>query len=283
MSKSQQSSTAYVTLSVTVVLFLLGVCLLLFFHANRVGNLLKQEMDIVLEIENGVNSKSRSLIEQKLKGTEGVQVESVTFVSAKSSFESLKKEYLNGIDVLENPLLDMFVFNVEAAAYSESYLENLKTTLETWSGVSNLYYQNEETSKAKSILNKLGIVVLFISAFFSLVAILLIINTLRLRLYADRLEIKTMQTVGAKNSFIKKPYLHRSMGIGLRGSIYAVILLVLLIVLASFSINGVLSLISWPYVLLVLLILGVFAMTLLVFVTNTQLNKYLSASYGDIL
>ena len=62
------------------------------------------------------------------------------------------------------------------------------------------------------------------------ISVLLINSSMRLSIYANRFIIKTMQMVGATKSFIRRPFLLRSMLLGLIGGVLAVITLVVVLV-----------------------------------------------------
>jgi cell division transport system permease protein len=282
-TKQQQTSISSVTFSVTIVLLLLGFSLILFFHAQRISQEIRQHMDIVVELDQNLDSKAINELMIQLKEKEGVQSESVEWIKASEGFDYMKEEYLSGINIVENPLSDIISFNVEALFYSEARLEQLKESVLSWDGTTAFYYQNEQTETVNAVLNKVVFGVLSLSVLFCVVSVLLIVNALKLRLYADKSEIKTMQVVGAKNSFIKKPYLHRSLGIALRGTLYASLIILCLCIIGALKFSWLAAIISWGIILFVLLSLFVFSISLLLWISNTQLNRYLSQEMHDLL
>jgi cell division transport system permease protein len=75
--------------------------------------------------------------------------------------------------------------------------------------------------------------VLIISGIFAFISILLINSSLRLSIYANRFIIKTMQMVGATKSFIRKPFVTRSIILGVIGSIMAILALIGVLIYVS--------------------------------------------------
>jgi cell division transport system permease protein len=67
---------------------------------------------------------------------------------------------------------------------------------------------------------------LIVSGFLTLIAVLLINSSMRLAIHSNRFIIKTMQMVGATKSFIRKPFIWRSIKLGLIGSLLAVLALI---------------------------------------------------------
>ena len=71
----------------------------------------------------------------------------------------------------------------------------------------------------------LGIV--FVSAFLLLAAFLLILNTIRMAIYARRREIEVMKLVGATNWFIRVPFMVEGLVQGIVGALLAILGLLL--------------------------------------------------------
>jgi cell division transport system permease protein len=74
-------------------------------------------------------------------------------------------------------------------------------------------------------IKKISFWVLVMSALFLIIAVLLINSSIRLSVYAKRFTIKTMQMVGATKSFIRAPFIIKSIQLGLLGSVLAIIAL----------------------------------------------------------
>ena len=85
--------------------------------------------------------------------------------------------------------------------------------------------------------------ILIISGFLAFIAALLINSSLRLSIHSNRFIIKTMQMVGATKSFIRKPFVMRSIKLGMIGAFLAIIALigVLLYVETNFPNLGILE------------------------------------------
>jgi cell division transport system permease protein len=72
-------------------------------------------------------------------------------------------------------------------------------------------------------IQKISFWLLVLSGFFGLFAIILINSSIRLSIYSKRFNIKTMQMVGATKSFIRKPFIWRSIKLGMLGALLAII------------------------------------------------------------
>jgi len=95
--------------------------------------------------------------------------------------------------------------------------------------VSEIIYDKELVDMVNNNITKISFWILIISAILTVVAMLLINSSLRLSVYSHRFTIKTMQMVGATKSFIRKPFIWRSIKLGLIGSGLAIIALLFLV------------------------------------------------------
>ena len=115
-----------------------------------------------------------------------------------------------------------------------------------------------------------------------LVAFALINNTIRLALYSKRFSIKTMQLVGATSSYIRKPFLWQSIGIGAVSGVIAISLLFGLM----FSLNNMVSVfeinLDFKYFLILIGTLIFFGVCITFISTWFALNKFLRMKLDDL-
>jgi len=181
----------------------------------------------------------------------------------------------------QNPLFNQFTFNVNAAYLHSDSLGQIERELEQLAGVRDVYYQEGLVSDIARNMSWLGWLAIGIAALFLFIAVVLIHNTIRLALYANRFLIKNMELVGASWGFISRPYLLRSIGYG---SISAILALIGLAGLA-WSIQQKLNIsdmLPWPTLATLacgLLFLGISITTLSTFFV---VHKYLKMRVDDL-
>ena len=116
----------------------------------------------------------------------------------------------------------------------------------------------------------------------ALIAVLLINSSMRLSIYSNRFIIKTMQMVGATKSFIRKPFIWRSIRLGVIGSVLAIIALIgtLVYIDTSFPSLNILA----DQLMIVLVLLGVLAVGILITWVSTffATQKYLNLRTDDL-
>jgi cell division transport system permease protein len=109
--------------------------------------------------------------------------------------------------------------------------------------ISDIVYDKQLVNLVNDNIKKVSMWILIISGFLAFIAVLLINSSLRLSIHSNRFIIKTMQMVGATKSFIRKPFVMRSIKLGMLGAGLAIIALigVLLYVETSFPDLGILD------------------------------------------
>lgn len=221
MTKIQRPTYFYATVSVSIVLILIALFLTLFFHANNITNIIKQQINILVEVQDVLPNAEVENLKSIIKNFDGVIVESVEFYDKEQAMEFMSKELAEMSNEIENPFKNIIKFNLIADKYNESYIKELKAKLEMEKGVIGLYYENESIDLVRTNLTSLSYIILALAIIFVILALAIIYNTMRLSLYADEKNIRTMQIVGAENSFIRKPYLKSAIKMSLIGTFMA--------------------------------------------------------------
>jgi len=87
-----------------------------------------------------------------------------------------------------------------------------------------------------SNVKKISFWILIVSVIFTSIAVLLINSSIRLADYSKRFSIKTMQMVGATKKFIRRPFIWRSVRLGIIGSLIAVSAMAIVLYYLEYSI-----------------------------------------------
>jgi cell division transport system permease protein len=206
MSKLNRPTTFYATISITIVLILVGLFLTLFLHTGNITNILKQNINLLAEVQDVLPESELQRLIKLIKNTEGVLPQSIEFIQKEKALDYMAGEFGKLTDVIDNPFKNIIKFNIKAEYYNENKILKIKEMLEMEKGIIGFYYENEGIEMVQKNIKNFSFVLLGLATIFVLLSIAIIYNTLRLTLLADEKKIKTMQLVGAKRSFIKKPY-----------------------------------------------------------------------------
>ena len=96
--------------------------------------------------------------------------------------------------------------------------------------ISDIVYDKQLVNLVNDNIKKVSMWILIISGFLTVIAVLLINSSLRLSIHSNRFIIKTMQMVGATKSFIRKPFVIKSIKLGMIGAGLAIVALISLLV-----------------------------------------------------
>jgi cell division transport system permease protein len=144
--------------------------------------------------------------------------------------------------------------------------------------VKEIYYQKSLVHLINQNVRRIGMVLFFLSLLLLIISIALINNTIRLSIYAKRFLVKSMQLVGATESFIRRPFVWNGIIQGLIGAFLAVISLNLVLYVAVNNLPELVLLQDMPSV--ILLYIGIFVLGVLLTGISTFLaiNKYLRSN-----
>ena len=214
-----------VVVSISLVLFLVGLLGLLLLNSKKVADHFKEQIAFTIYI----NDTAKPIEVKQLQKSLALRQETKTnrFVSKEEAAEIHAKEI--GEDFMEflgyNPLLSSIDVYFNAAYVSPAFLSQLQKDFEKKAFISEVLYDQPLVEILDENIKKITEWILILSALFILVAILLINSSIRLSIYSKRMIIKTMQLVGATKSFIRRPFIWKHLQLGIYGSMIALVAL----------------------------------------------------------
>ncbi|MCG2610110.1 permease-like cell division protein FtsX [Flavobacterium sp. SM15] len=228
------SSYFSVVLSIFLVLFLLGALGFFLIHSEKISNSFKEDIPMSVYFKDEANDTILQAFDAKLKGSK--YVKDYVFVSkddaAKNNKDIVGEDFLEFLGM--NPLPNSFDIHLKGEYVEAAKIKQIESDIKTNEMVSEVIYDKKLVELANENIKKISFWILIISSVFGLISMLLINSSLRLSVYSNRFIIKTMQMVGATKSFIRKPFIWRSIRLGLIGSGLAVIALIAL----TFYVDG---------------------------------------------
>ncbi len=141
----------------------------------------------------------------------------------------------------ENPLQNSYDIHFKGDYVVNDSITKIEAQLRKNTMISDIVYDKQLVNLVNDNINKVSMWILIVSSFLAVIAVLLINSSLRLSIYSNRFIIKTMQMVGATKSFIRKPFVMRSIKLGMIGAGLAVIALlgVLFYIDTNFPLLGI--------------------------------------------
>jgi len=262
------SSYFSVVLSVFLVLFLLGILGFFIINSKKLADDFREKIAMTVFFKNEANDTILKAFGQELKTTKFSR--SFVYVSkeqaAKEHTDIIGEDFVTFLG--ENPLQNSYDIHLKADYVVRDSITKIESRLRKNPMVSDIVYDKQLVNLVNDNIKKVSMWILIISAFLTFIAVLLINSSLRLSIYSNRFIIKTMQMVGATKAFIRKPFVMRSIKLGMIGAGLAILALigVLIYLENSFPDLGILD----DKLLIGLVLIAVFGLGVLI----TWLSTY---------
>ena len=215
------SSYISVVISIALVLFLLGCLGLLVINSKKVADHFKEQVVMTIYLNDTAKDVEVNQLKKSLAMAE--YSKEATYVSKEEAAELMKAE--TGEDFMDfvgyNPLKNSIDVYLKADFVTTEKLSEISESLSAKSFIEEIRYDNDLVELMNDNVKKISFWVLIISGLFTLIAVLLINSSIRLAVYSKRFIIKTMQMVGATKSFIRRPFVWKSVQLGIIGAIVA--------------------------------------------------------------
>ena len=225
MKKKLFSSSISIVVSLSLVLFIIGLVSLLLINTVRISNYVKENIGFTIMIKEGVKQIDIMQLQDELQTYNFVQ-ESY-FTSKEKATEDLKENL--GEDFVDflgySPLLSSIDIRLVPEYVNTDSLKMIKGLLVENNSVHEVYYQSNIVEKLNNNIKKLSVLLLGFSILLFIISITLINNTIRLSVYTKRFLIRTMHLVGATHIFIQKPFLEKSIYQGIYSAIIAMFMM----------------------------------------------------------
>jgi len=224
------SSYFSVVLSIFLVLFLLGILGFFIINSRKLADDFKEEIAMTVFFKNEANDTILKSFGQELKTAR--YAKSFVYVSkevaAKQHSDIIGEDFVTFLG--ENPLQNSYDIHLKANFVERDSIAKIEASLRKNAMISDIVYDKQLVNLVNDNIKKVSLWILIASGLLTIIAILLINSSLRLSIYSNRFIIKTMQMVGATKSFIRKPFVMRSVKLGMIGAGLAILALLGLLI-----------------------------------------------------
>lgn len=221
-------SYAMSLMSIMLVLFLLGVFALLMMHARKLSNHIKENIGFEIVMNSNVKEANILYLQKELDAMPAVK--STEYITKDEAIrrlsEDLGEDFLQWLGNEENPLLPSIDVRFNADYANVDSLAVIESQLLANDDVKEVYYQKSLVEVINQNIKRIGMALLVASIILLIIAISLIRNTIRLSIYSKRFLVRSMQLVGATESFIRKPFVKSGISQGFFGAVLADLLLI---------------------------------------------------------
>jgi cell division transport system permease protein len=212
-------------ISTSLVLLLIGIVALLLLTANDLSRHLKQEMTVEVILKESITDTQLSTLRRGIEASPYCAV--CSYISKDDALKDMTKAM--GTDPSQfleyNPFYASLIIRLEADYASNDSIKVIEKKIAAQDGVREVTWQKDLLDIINSNIRKVAGLLLILAMILSLVSFTLINNTIKLTIYAQRFVLYSMKLVGAKWSFIRKPFISRNLWIGFTSAILTCIII----------------------------------------------------------
>lgn len=281
-SSSLFGSGVTTTVSITLVLFLLGLTIFVAVMGREISSFIKENLSITIELSAGTSEEAAAKLQKEL--SDSPYVRTVTFISKEQIKQDLVEEL--GGDPEEifgyTPASNYFDVNLKAEYANVDSIKVVEKSLKGQKIVKSFLYSEDTMNMINSNLSKIGTSLLFLALILMIISFTLIRNTIRLNIYAKRFLINTMQLVGATDGFIRRPFILKTIGYGVIAAIIANIAITALIYSLTKEFPEIISIVSVEYLVILYIIVLLLGILLPGIATASAVNRYLRMNTNNL-
>lgn len=284
ISRRVRFSYATSTISITLVLFLLGSIGFIIANLFSTTKRMRESVTMIVELKDNLSVAERDSVAVRL--AESDMVASLKFVSkeekvADEEFRQVFNVNIEGV-LGENPLPDSYDVTLSALSSDRAQLEAFAEEARKIEGVDFVTYPQGFIDELHSTLDVLQLIMVIFGGALLIVAVVLLNNTIRLAVYSQREMINTLKAVGATKWFIMQPFVGRSAFQGLLAGLLAALLLVGSLFALDHFIAGLSILPKWEHLaILAATIIGA-GVSIAVICTLPVVNRFINMKSNKI-
>ena len=208
-------------------IFLFGLFYSLILNLNYIVEEAEKQVAITVFFNDDATQEQKDAIGEELEQKEGVL--SVNYISAETAWDSFQDDYFgDSKDAAEGFKNDNPLANSDSYEVKMADVEKQKEVVSFAEGLDGVRKVNKSDVVAKTLtsVNKLmyyvsaGIILILLA-----VSIFLISNTVTMGIAVRHEEIAIMKYIGAKDGFVRAPFIFEGLLIGIVGAIIPLIVL----------------------------------------------------------
>ncbi len=226
-SKRKLASSSITTVvSLSLVLFMLGLLGIIILNTQKIANNFKENIGFQVILNDNAKEADVEFLTKTLDASP--YIKSTEFITKEEGAARFQKKL--GEDFISfagyNPLLSSIDVHLKADYANNDSINWIEKKLLQNKLVKEVWYEKSLVAMVNENVKTIGLGVLIISALLMIIALALINNTIRLAIYSKRFIIKTMQLVGATQSFIRRPFVLKGIKHGIYGAVTAIAMLI---------------------------------------------------------
>lgn len=262
-------------ISISLVLFLLGLIFLMGLLGNKLSVYVKENISFSIVLKD--NQKEADIKRMK-KSLEAMPfIKSAEYISKAQAAKELEEELGENPETFLgfNPLQASIEVKLHSEYANPDSLQRVEKQIKKYTSVSELLYRKDMMEMVHSNMKRVGIILSGLAAVLMVISFVLIGNTIRLLIYSKRFLIHTMKLVGATPGFIRRPFIRYNVVSGLLAALLAILMLTGTLYYLQTELEGFIHILDMQTLLLVYAVVFALGILLSVVATFVSVNKYL--------
>ena len=277
-----RNSSASTVISISLVIFMLGIFGLVLINTQRLTNYVKENIGFTVMLNEDVKEIDVLQLQKTLDASEWVK--STQYVSREEAASILQQDL--GEDFISflgfNPLSSSIDINLNATHTTSDQISSIERELKEHALIKDIVFQKDLVEAINQNVQKISLLLLGFCALLFIIAIALINNTIRLSVYSKRFLIRTMKLVGATHGFIRKPFLYNGLTQGMFGALISILLLMIALFGVQKEMPELLVLQDLPTVGVIMGTMFIIGILMSLLATNMAVGKYLRMNEDDL-
>ncbi len=270
------------TISITLVLFLLGLTILLGFAGQGLASYFKENIGISIELTGNMDDATIAKTKAKIEAIP--YVKSTTYISK----EEVRKQLLEDLggdpeEVLGyDPSKSYFDVFLKSEYVNTDSIKKVEASFKDFKLTKELSFKENDIAQANSNISKIGSILFLLAVILIIISFTLIRNTIQLNIYSKRFLIHTMQLVGATNAFIRRPFVFSAIVSGIVAAIIANAAITGIIYYFTTEYPELISVVSMYELLIVYGLVLILGILITAMATMSAVNKYLKMTTNKL-
>ena len=282
LKRKVRNSYVISTISIALVLFLLGSMGYFILNALKAANNMKESVTLYVMLKSDVTDETKNTLVTKFE--EQPEIKNTIFVSKEQAAQEFKDyagaDFEEFLDI--NPLPDSYEIRLNAEFSTKEAIHEIEKRINSWDGVDEIVYQKAIIDQITTNLNKFTMLLLIFGLTLLVISLILLNNTISISIFSKRYVINTMKLVGASKWFIMKPFIGSSILQGIYAALIAIAMFSAMLAGLNESVPDLLVMAGHKVVYIIVGSILVGGVLISVIFTSIALNKFIKMNTGKI-
>lgn len=208
-------------ISTTMVLILLGSVVMTVMTAVNFSRSVRENFTVEVLLDDSISTRDLAALKGELQRQP--YAKQVNYISK----EQGTREMMADLDGSPDDLLGVSPIPAEYEVFLNADYANADSlarympALQKHTGVKEIVYPLELMDRVDATIRNVAAVLLAVAALLAFISFALINNTVRMNIHSRRFTIRTMKLVGARWSFIRRPFMLQALRIALISAVIA--------------------------------------------------------------